>query len=606
MNLLTVENITKSYGDKKLFSDLSLGINEGDKVGFIGINGTGKSTFLKIAAGLEEADEGRILKGNSVRIAYLAQTPEFDMERSILDEVLMKIPKNERETKAYEAKTILTKLGISDFDAKLGILSGGQKKRVALSEALMSPSDLLILDEPTNHLDDEAIDWLESYLKKMKGALLMVTHDRYFLDRVTNKIVELDNGNLYTYEGNYSTYVGKKLEREELIKSEDRKRKSLLRKELAWIKRGAKARSTKQKARIQRFEDLSSEKGTADDNKLEISLKGSRIGKKVIELNNICKSFDNKDIIKDFSYIVLKDDRVGIIGPNGCGKSTLMNIMAGKLNVDSGNVDIGETVKIGLYSQETYHMDDSQRVIDYIRETAEVLTSADGEKVTASKMLENFLFPPEKQWEPVGKLSGGEKRRLYLLKVLMESPNVLLLDEPTNDLDIETLEILEDYIDSFNGAVIAVSHDRYFLDRVAKKIFAFEGSGSIKQYTGNYSQTKNSILESEKTDNDSQNANKKEHKNKDLRKKEDKPLKFTFKEQKEFETIDSVIEDIENKIKDINFKINESSSDYEKLEKLVNEKNSLQKELDEKTDRWVYLNDLNEKIEENRKSRFQR
>lgn len=635
MNLLSAENISKSYSEKILFNNINLGINEGDKIGIIGVNGTGKSTLLKVISGVEQADEGRIIKGNSVRIEYLSQNPDFDAEASVMEQVfkgdspIMKVIRKYEEAlqdpqtsdeviielshsmdamNAWsiesEAKTVLTKLGIQDFNAKVGSLSGGQRKRIALAAALINPSDLLILDEPTNHLDNEIIDWLEQYLNKRKGALLMITHDRYFLDRVVNEIIELDNGNLYTYKGNYSIFLEKKLEREESEAASEKKKQSLFRKELAWIRRGAQARSTKQKARIDRFEKLSGELGNGQEEKMEISVAGSRLGKKVIELEHINKSFYDRKLIEDFNYIVLRNDRVGIIGPNGSGKSTLINIICGNLQADRGTVDVGETVKIGVYSQDTYHMNDNLRVIEYIKEGAEILTTAEGFKISASQMLERFLFSPQVQWTPISKLSGGEKRRLYLLRVLMESPNVLLLDEPTNDLDIETLTILEDYLEDFQGAVISVSHDRYFLDRMAEKIFSFEGNGVIRQYTGNYSDYKEHSLENEdinsKVDKTKENVDKNKaavDKN-DQEKKKDRPLKFTFKEQKEFDEIDTVISGLEEKISELEKKIDAAASDYTLLQELLAEKETAQKQLEEKMERWVYLNELSERIEQ--------
>lgn len=639
MNLISIENIKKSYSEKPLLNNINLGINEGDKIGVIGINGTGKSTLLRIIAGVEVPDEGRIIKGNSVRIEYLPQNPDFDPEATVIEQVfrgnseVMKVIRDyekaiqnpdtavdeiTRLTSAMdtvnawqiesEAKTVLTRLGILEFTAKVGTLSGGQRKRIALASALITPSELLILDEPTNHLDNDTIDWLEQYLNKRKGALLMVTHDRYFLDRVVNQIIELDTGNLHIYKGNYNYFLEKKLEREEMEAASERKRQSLMRKELAWIMRGAKARTTKQKARIERFEQLSEKTINIKDEKLDISVASSRLGKKIIELEHITKSYDNKKLIDDFSYVVLRDDRVGIVGPNGSGKSTLINIISKRLEPDSGNIEIGETVRIGLFSQETYHMDDSLRVIDYIRESAEYLSTADGQKISASQMLERFLFPPQEQWAPIGKLSGGEKRRLHLLRVLMDAPNVLLLDEPTNDLDIETLTILEDYLDDFPGAVIAVSHDRYFLDKMAEKIFVFEGKGKIRQYTGNYSLFKeNEILDNEdNTPNDTSNknrdkSNKTQDSKDDAKNEKKKALKFTFKEQKEFDEIDDIIAGLEEKIQEVEAKISEAASDYVLLQELLVQKEELEKQLDEKMQRWVYLNELAEEIERNKK-----
>jgi len=575
MNILNVENISKSYSEKPLLSDISLGIEDSDKIGVIGINGTGKSTLLKIIAGLEEPDLGRIIKGNSVRIGYLPQNPVFDPESKVSDYAI-----------DYETKSVLTKLGITDFEVKLGSLSGGQRKRIALAKALVNPSELLILDEPTNHLDNSSIDWLEQYLSRRKGALLMITHDRYFLNRVANEIIEIDKGSLYTYKGNYSYFLEKKMEREELEASNEKKRKSLYRKELAWIRQGAQARSTKQKARIQRFENLGEKAVDLNEEKLDISMEGSRLGKKIIEIKNISKAYENAKLIQDFSYIVLRNDRVGIIGPNGIGKSTLINIIHGSLKPGGGEIEVGDTVKIGLFSQETTHMPDDVRVIDYIREVAEI---------NASQMLERFLFPPAAQWTPISKLSGGEKRRLYLLRVLMGAPNVLLLDEPTNDLDIETLTVLEDYLEDFNGAVIAVSHDRFFLDRIASSIFVFEGDGLISRHTGNYFDYITETEQAQVTVDSQKLQSKTESENK-VQETKNKPLKFSFKEQREFENIDNDISGLEEKIEHFQPKINEVASDYEALQKLLLEKSELEKQLEHKMERWLYLNELAEKI----------
>ena len=613
MNLLNVENISKSYGEKILFKNINLGINEGDKIGLIGINGTGKTTLFKIIAGLEEPDEGVVVKGSSVRIEYLPQKISFDPDATVKEQVFKGNSKNMVLLRQYEeainnpntpneeilrltnemdamniwsleneAKAILTTLGISDFQAKVGEMSGGQRKRVALASALINPSELLILDEPTNHLDNDTIDWLEEYLSRRKGALLMITHDRYFLDMVANQIIELDNNSLYSYQGNYNYYLEKKLEREEMEVASEKKRKSLLRKELAWMKQGAKARSTKQKARIERFNEMSEKRADLPDEKLEISVGSRRLGKKIIELEHISKSFDDKNIIDDFNYILLKDDRIGILGPNGCGKSTLINIMAGKLEPDTGKVEVGDTVKIGLYSQETYHIDDSMRVIDYVKEGSDFITTEDGTKVSASQMLEKFLFPPAVQWTLIGKLSGGEKRRLHLLRVLMEAPNVLLLDEPTNDLDIETLTILEDYIEEFSGAVVVVSHDRYFLDKIVDKVFVFEGEGKIVQYTGNYWDFKHNIKDKKIESSDSINKAPK----KERTKSDNKSLKLSYMEQREYEEIDDIISNLEDKIHEIDVKIEEASTQYMVLQDLLCEKDKLKVELDEKMKRW--------------------
>lgn len=524
MNLITAENISKSYSEKILFDNISFEINEGDKIGIIGINGTGKSTLLKVLAGIEKPDTGTITKANKAVTGYLPQNSYFEDDNTVIEQVFkgsspimtllreyersLKLlnanPQDEKLQKSLlglsskmdalnaweaesQAKTILSKLGINDFDAKVKTLSGGQKKRIALASALITPSDLLIMDEPTNHLDDETTEWLEEFLNKRKGAILMVTHDRFFLDKITNRMLELDHGNLYSYTGNYSTFLEKKEVRLNLEDAAGRKRQSLIRNELEWIHRGAKARSTKQKARIERFENLVNEKVNTEDAKLDISVQSKRLGNKVINLESISKSFGDKKLINDFTYSMVRNDRIGIVGPNGSGKSTLMNIMCGKIPPDSGTVDIGETVKIGYYTQETPDMDNDMRVIEYIKDAAEYIQTADGEKISASSMLERFLFEPSMQWTQLCKLSGGEKRRLYLLKILMGSPNVLLLDEPTNDLDIETLTILEDYLEGFNGAVVAVSHDRYFLDKIVDKLFVFEGNSQVTKYTGNYS-----------------------------------------------------------------------------------------------------------------------
>ena len=629
MNLISVENITKSYSEKLLLNNICLGINEGDKIGLIGVNGTGKSTLLKIIAGLEYADDGRVISGNSVSIEYLPQQPRFNMEETVIQQVfkgtspVMRLiqdyekesskhnPSGERMmalsrqmdsmnawTLEAEAKSVLTKLGINDFDAKIGELSGGQRKRIALATALINPSDLLIMDEPTNHLDNDTIDWLEQYLSKRKGALLMVTHDRYFLDRIANTILELDNGSLYSYSGGYSAFLEQKLEREELMAASERKRQSLLKKELEWIKRGAKARSTKQKARIQRFEELSSASYASSQERVEISTASTRLGKKVIELQDVCKGFDSRELIKDFSYIVLRDDRIGIIGPNGCGKSTLINLISGALQPDRGSIDTGDTVKIGIYSQETLHLDDSMRVIDYIKEGAEYAANAEGYKLSASQMLERFLFSGEQQYSLIGKLSGGEKRRLYLLRVLMEAPNVLLLDEPTNDLDIQTLSVLEDYIDEFPGAVVAVSHDRYFLDRISDKLFVFLGDGVIEQHTGNYTEWREK--ESSKLQEASAKDKKPSQEKQDYRSQKEKTLKFSFKEQKEYDEIDDVISSLEKSIEKVEKEIDASSSDYTRLQELLSQKGSLEQQLEQKMTRWVYLNELAEKIEESK------
>lgn len=630
MNLISVENISKSYSEKKIIENLSFGINEGEKIGVIGVNGTGKSTLLKILAGIEEYESGNIIKMNGIRIEYLPQTPIFEENQNVLEAVFSGESKEMRLLREYEitlekigktqnpneilnkkllslqgeidalnlwnmesdAKTILTKLGIKNFDDKVENLSGGQRKRIALARALINKCDLLILDEPTNHMDEESIEWLEDYLNKRKGALIMITHDRYFLDRVTNRIIELDKGNLYSYDGNYSLFLEKKVEREALEESEESKKRNLLRNELKWVMRGAKARSTKQKARLDRFEDLKGSISNEKKESLEISALGSRLGKKIIELENINKSFDDITYIKDFSYKFLREDRIGIVGKNGVGKSTLMNIISNKINVDSGKIEVGETVNIGYFSQENFNMDNSMRVIDYLREVAEYLPTADGTRISASQMLEKFLFPPEQQYTLIGKLSGGEKRRLYLLRVLMGAPNVLLLDEPTNDLDIETLRILEDYLDEFNGPIITVSHDRYFLNRICNKILAYEGNGKIELYYGNY----DDYLEKRPTE--VKIEKKKETKTE--KPKGEKKLKLSYKEQREYESIDDEIAELEEKVSNIESEMEAAASEYSKLNDLISEKEALEKELEIKYERWEYLNELVAEIEANK------
>lgn len=630
MNLISVENISKSYSEKKIIENFSFGINEGEKIGVIGVNGTGKSTLLKILAGFEDYEDGNIIKMNGIRIEYLSQNPEFKDGQNVIEAVFSGDSKEMKLLREYEttlekienqsgdfdklnrvllqlqaeidglnlwnmeseAKTILTKLGIKDFNANVSNLSGGQRKRIALARALINKCDLLILDEPTNHMDEESIEWLEDYLNKRKGALIMITHDRYFLDRVTNRIIELDKGRLYSYQGNYSLFIEKKIEREALEESEESKKRNLLRNELKWVMRGAKARSTKQKARLDRFDDLKNSISNEKKENLEISAMGSRLGKKIIEVENINKAFNNINYINNFSYKFLRDDRIGIVGKNGVGKSTLMNIISGKINPDVGEIEMGETVNIGYFSQENFHMDNNMRVIDYLKEVAEYLPTADGTRISASQMLEKFLFPPEQQYTLIEKLSGGEKRRLYLLRVLMGAPNVLLLDEPTNDLDIETLRILEDYLDDFNGPIITVSHDRYFLNRVCNKIFAYEEMGKIEIYYGNY----DDYLE-KKPKEAKVVEKKKEIKEKS---KSDKKLKLSYKEQREYESIDDDIAELEEKISNIEAEMDASASEYSKLNDLIKEKEELEALLEEKYERWEYLNELVAEIEANK------
>ena len=603
MNLLTIENMSKSYTERMLFEQVSLGINEGDRIGVIGINGTGKSTLLKIIAGLEEPDTGTLTKGKKVRIAYLPQNPSFDDKLSILQNVVL----NQKAEEEYrnlegEAHAMLIKLGIADTGVYPGSLSGGQKKRAALVRTLLTPAEILVLDEPTNHLDSEMAEWLEDYLNKYRGAYIMITHDRYFLDKVINKIVEIDRGSVYTYTANYSKFLELKAEREDMAAATERKAKSLFRVELEWMQRGARARSTKQKAHIQRFEELRDRKVLEADGKVEINALSSRLGKKTVELMNISKAYGDRTLIRDFSYILLPGDRIGIIGPNGCGKSTLLNILTGKLMPDTGNVDMGTTIKLGYFSQENEYMDESLKVIDYIRDTAEYIQTSEG-TVTASQMCENFLFTGSMQYSQIAKLSGGEKRRLYLLKVLMEAPNVLVLDEPTNDLDIQTLRILEDYLTRFAGIVVTVTHDRYFLDKLATRIFAFEGDGKIRQYEGNFSDYKlaKSLQEEEeaaKVNPAARGASQEPVSSTAATwKQKSNKLKFTYQEQKEYETIDEEIAGVENEIEQTEQEIEKAATDYTKLNELMIRKGKLVQQLEEKMERWVYLNDLAEQIE---------
>lgn len=591
MNLITAENLCKSYTDKVLFDQITLGINEHDKIGVIGVNGTGKSTLLKIIAGIEEPDKGTIVKGNGVRIEYLSQTPVFDEEISILANIVKSAGLHQDGWNVEgEAKSMLGKLGITETDAKPGTLSGGQRKRAALVQALLHPSDVLVLDEPTNHLDNDMAEWLESYLKQYRGAIFIVTHDRYFLDKVTNKIVELDKGKLYTYMSNYSGFLQLKAEREEMELATERKKKSLYRQDLEWIMRGARARSTKQKAHIQRFEELRDREKPEEEKKVEISSVSSRLGKKTIEIEKIFKAYEGKKLIEDFTYIFLRDDRIGIVGKNGIGKSTLLKIINGLVEPDKGNISIGSTVKIGYFSQENEEMNPKEKVIDYIKEVAEYIETPEG-KISAAKMLERFLFTGGMQYSLIEKLSGGEKRRLHLLRILMEAPNVLILDEPTNDLDIQTLSILEDYLDHFDGIVITVSHDRYFLDRIVNRIFAFEGRGIIKQYEGGFTEYQEKRLPTIEGD----VPPKKKEKMEKPRHNEKK--KFTYQEQKEFDEIDQVIAGLEEKLEQLDKAIAENSRDFVKLGQLTKEKEETEALLEEKMDRWVYLNDLAEQIE---------
>ena len=600
MNILNVEKVSKTYGEKELFNNVSLGINSGDKIGLIGVNGTGKSTLLKIIAGVEEPDEGQVVKGKGIELAYLAQTPLYYENENVLEYVM----RGKHADSQPKAKEILNKLGITNHGAMMNILSGGQKKRAALARTLVEPARLLILDEPTNHLDNDMVLWLEQFIKNFKGELIMVTHDRYFLDNVTNRIVELDKASLYSYDTNYSGFLELKTQREEMERETEAKRQNILRKELAWIRRGCQARSTKQQARIDRFEDMKEASKQArarfDKQLMDMNSVSSRLGRKTVELHNICKSFGERTIIDDFTYIFLRDDRIGIVGDNGCGKSTLMKIIAGQLEPDSGSVEVGETVRIGYFMQENEPLDDSLTVLEFVRSIGEYVTTADG-KATASQMCEKFLFTPKQQWTPISKLSGGEKRRLYLLSVLMSAPNVLILDEPTNDLDIETLEILEEYLDGFAGIVITVSHDRYFLDRVVDRIFAFEAGGHLTQYEGGYTDYRDKCVSSiynvvSNGTSDTSKSKAAGQVKKVYNSHEDK-IKFTYMEQKEYETIDDDIEKLETKVSELDDEIAKNATSYSKLAELTKEKEDVERQLEEKMERWEYLNDLAEKIE---------
>ncbi len=618
MNLMNIEKITKVFAERKVFDRASFSLQEGEKVGVIGTNGTGKTTLLRMLAGMEEPDEGTITTANHVVIRYLPQHPEFDPEMSGLECVLAgNVTDENRWTMESDAKAMMTRLGIDDFEQPAGQLSGGQRKRLALISVLLSPADILLLDEPTNHLDHTMADWLEDYLKKRRGALIMVTHDRYFLDSVCNRIVEIDKGSVYSYQTNYSGFLELKAQRQEMEEASNRKRESILRVELEWIRRGAKARSTKQKARIQRYEELRDRPGLTQDARLELSSISSRLGKTTVELEHICKSYGDRRLIDDFSYIFLKGDRVGFVGPNGCGKSTLLKIIAGMIPYDSGQVIIGQTVRMGYYAQEIAsekpkeagknkaldlsYMDPDQRVIDYVKDTAEFIQTADG-VLSASAMLERFLFSPEKQYSPIGKLSGGEKKRLNLLRVLAASPNFILLDEPTNNLDIATLTILEDYLDRYEGIAVVVSHDRYFLDRTMKRIFAFEENGRLRQYEGGYTDY---AMRKEAEGRGEQGEMTRSAvkltapvKEKGQRTRGPQKLKFTYKEQKDYETIEVDMAELEARIAALDQEIGASAHDFVKLNQLMAEKGELETALEEKLERWMYLEELAAKIAE--------
>lgn len=629
MNLINIEDLTKIYAERKLFDGASFSLQDGEKIGVIGINGTGKTTLLRMIMGEEETDEGTVTTANHVVMRYLPQHPEFEPEKSSLECVLEgNVTDENRWSVESDARAMMMRLGIKDFMQPAGQLSGGQRKRLALISVLLSPADILLLDEPTNHLDNDMADWLEDYLKKWRGALIMVTHDRYFLDSVCNRIVEIDKGKIYSYQTNYSGYLELKTQRQEMEAASERKRQSILRVELEWIRRGARARSTKQKAHIQRYEELRDRQAPVQDSQVELSSISTRMGKTTVELENICKAYGERKLIDDFSYIFLKGDRVGFIGPNGCGKSTLMKIIAGIIPQDSGQVIIGQTVKMGYYAQEIAseknedeneidlsYMDPNQRVIDYVKDTAEYIQTVDG-VISASVLLERFLFPPEKQYSPIGKLSGGEKKRLNLLRVLATSPNFILLDEPTNNLDIATLTILEDYLDRYDGIVVTVSHDRYFLDRTMKRIFAFEGDGKLKQYEGGYTDYVNRLAAEGRTPGETglnqsagaagstlgNSKNQESGENGTVKAdstatwKQKKKLKFSYKEQKEYETIEDDIAALELKLEDLDNEMAENATNAAKLRELVEKKENAEKMLEEKMDRWEYLEELAAKI----------
>ncbi len=591
MNILNIEHISKIYGEKVIFEDASFGVQEGDKVGIIGINGTGKSTLLKMLAGEEVPQTGQIIMQNNKKLAYLPQNPQFPENSTILSY----IQDCEME---WKVQSNLTQLGITEYEKQIAVLSGGQRRKVALAKILAQDFDILLLDEPTNHLDEAMISWLEEYLKSFRGTVLMVTHDRYFMDKVTNRILEISHGKMYSYESNYSQFLELKAEREEMELASERKRQSILRMELEWAKRGCRARTTKQRARLERLEVLKNADTPLSDQSVELESVETRMGKKTIELKHVSKKYGNQVLVEDFNYILLKNQKLGIIGPNGCGKSTLMKLMAGLIEPDSGSIEMGETIKIGYFAQEEQEMNDNQRVIDYVKDIAEYINTKEG-KISASQMLERFLFTPDMQYAPIGKLSGGEKRRLYLLGVLSSEINVLLLDEPGNNLDIPTLTILEDYLNSFSGIVVTVSHDRYFLDNVVDRIFEFTGNGKLQQYEGGYTD----YLEAKERRNgnvkqgvQSEKKEEKKDASKSWKQNRTVKLKFTFKEQKEFETIDDDIAKLEEKLEKLELEIMKNATNSGKLNELTIEKEEAETLLEEKMERWVYLNDLAEKI----------
>ena len=590
--LLSAEQLTKTYGTRVLLDGVSFYVEPGDKVGIIGVNGCGKSTLLRLLAGAEEPDEGTVRPDPNVRLAYLPQNPVFPGEHTVLEQVLLGLDGEDRTLAEYEAKTILNQLGVPRFDQKVGELSGGERRRVALAAVLARPCDVLLLDEPTNHLDDRMVGWLEDYLRSWKGALVMVTHDRYFLERIVTKMVEVEGGRLYTYEGNYDKYLERKAARLESEKASERKRQAILRREYQWVMQGPTARGTKSRERLERYEALKAQTGPTEKSTLELSARASRLGKKTVELAGVTKTFGERTVVRDFSCMLLRDDRIGIVGSNGSGKSTLLNLMAGTLAPDSGTVEVGETVRFGYFRQEVPDMDGDTRVIDYVKEIGNNIETAEG-MLTASQLLEQFLFPAEVQWSPICKLSGGEKRRLYLLSVLAAAPNVLLLDEPTNDLDIQTLSILEDYLDTFPGAVIAVSHDRYFLDRVVRRVFAVEGDGAVRAYPGGYTEYLDAKRVEEKAKTPKMPASDKGKERPSAPKK----LKFSYKEQREFDTIDDDIAALEEQIAQVQAEQAAKATDYVALQELQEKQAQLEAALEEKMERWVYLNDLAEQID---------
>ena len=587
--LLQAEHLSINFGSRQLLTDVNFYLNEGDKVGIIGINGTGKSTFLKVLAGALEADEGKIVRSPNSQISYLSQNPVMEDEATILEQIFLHFPKDFRELNEYEAKSMLTRLGFTDFSQKVGTLSGGQRKRVALVAALVHPADILILDEPTNHLDSEMVAWLEDWLRSFRGGLIMVTHDRYFLERVVNHITELSRGKIYHYEANYSKYLELKEQRAEMAEASERKRQSILRVEREWIMRGCKARTTKSKDRIERYHTLLNQDAPETDDTVQLSAASSRLGRKIIELHSVSKAFDGRTIIQNFSYNLLRDDRIGIVGRNGAGKSTLLHMVAGTLQPDSGSVETGTTVKIGHFSQEGRELDLNQRVYDFIHEIAREVRTEEG-TFTAKQMMERFLFPSDLQSVPIGRLSGGERRRLYLLSVLMEAPNVLLLDEPTNDLDVMTLSILEDYLQSFSGPILTVSHDRFFLDKLADTIFEVKGDGQVEQFTGNWSDwSRKRKLEETPL---------RQEKPKAIQERpREKKLKFSYKEEREFATIEDDIAALEEKIEENQALQAAAGSDYVRLQELQDQLSELEAQLEHKEERWMYLTELKEKID---------